>query len=481
MRLPAIVAAIAAGFFLIVCSRPQAAVDDIEDHTSPALEMPGQGAIEEPARETGLPEGTDLQDGAPGTNAMPFTGSREDVVAMADAGPPSLAGRLAVEQVLTDLAFPVSWAALPDGRLVYTEAYTGRVLQVVGGSVLEKPVIELLTAADGWEQGMYGLAVHPQFPDEPYVYVFYTASAHPEADQETFVNRLVRFRWLGEKGDEVEVLLDGLPAHYYHNGGILAFGPDGKLYLSTGDGHEPARAQDPDYLGGKLLRLNPDGTVPDDNPRLDSPVYALGVRNAFGLAFHPDTQALFVTENGPECCDEVNLVRPQQNYGWPEVQGKAGVPEFADPLIDFVDSIAPTQATFWAWDGPGSPVDLFFGGFLTRGLHRLVLDSARAEEVLLHEMVFTAEEPIIGAFTHPDGALYFSTPTGLYRVLLEAAKGWDSQSRPRVLDCRQGQPLDHDWFPPQGMSLDCVHAAGCGVHPFRPGASPAPPFTTSTV
>ncbi|MBI4299174.1 MAG: PQQ-dependent sugar dehydrogenase [Chloroflexi bacterium] len=338
--------------------------------------------------------------------------------------PHTTAQRWGAEPVLRDLEFPISWALAADGRLFFTEGYTGRVRSVVKGQVVEKPVIELPDAVGSWEQGMLGLAVHPDFSTEPYLYLYYTAIKETEEGQQE-INRLVRFRAEDDPVQGMEVLLDDLPSAGYHNGGIVLFGPDGKLYVSIGDGHQAESAQDPTSLTGKILRLNPDGTIPEDNPFADSPVYALGFRNVFGMAFDPVSGHLFVTENGPDCCDEVNQVRPGQNYGWPLALGESPGGEFAHPLLVFTSSIAPTQALFYS----GGPLplghDLLFGDFIHGSLHRVVLSETERDTVVFHEVLFTAQTPIIGILLDLDGNLYFSTPSELYRLTFGEAEEAD--------------------------------------------------------
>src|SRR3990172_8989127 len=126
------------------------------------------------------------------------------------------------------------------------------------------------------------------------------------------------------------IILDDIPGAFVHDGGRIAFGPDGMLYIGTGDAQKMDLAQNPQSLAGKILRVTPDGGIPRDNPMAGSPVYSLGHRNVQGLAWHPETKRLYATEHGPSgergCCqDEVNVIRPAGNYGWPDVTGE-GLP-----------------------------------------------------------------------------------------------------------------------------------------------------------
>src|SRR5262249_11726245 len=150
-----------------------------------------------------------------------------------------------------------------------------------------------------------------------------------------------------------------IPAAQFHAGDALSFGPDGMLYVATGDAREPDRAQDMSSLGGKILRVTPDGGVPSDNPTAGSRVFALGVRNVQGLSWDPRTKQLFATEHGPSGFpnerfrrnnDELNAIRAGGNYGWPAVAGSGGAPRYIDPLAVWTPAIAPSGLAFYSGD-----------------------------------------------------------------------------------------------------------------------------------
>lgn len=230
---------------------------------------------------------------------------------------------------LTNLAYA------PDGSLFVTEKDLGHVLIVRDGRALATPFAEFDVAPQA-EQGLLGIALHPDFENEPWVYVYYT-------DANTNRNRIVRVRAEGDAGGEVEPIVDDLPAAAgYHNGGDIMFGPDGMLYAVTGEAHSPERAQFAEDLAGKVLRVTPEGDVPGDNPfGPSSRVYSLGHRNSFGLCVEPGGQ-VWETENGPQSHDELNRIEPGGNYGWPDVSGPGGGGEFIDPVIDYPEVIVPT-------------------------------------------------------------------------------------------------------------------------------------------
>lgn len=226
----------------------------------------------------------------------------------------------AVDFVAMGLEAP--WSVVPvDGSLLVSERDSGRIMEVLpDGSTREAGVI---ADADGeGEGGLLGLALD----EGGALYAYMTTSSD---------NRIQRFELRGEPGSlrlgEPETIIDGLPNARTHNGGRIAFGPDGMLYVGTGDAGNPSGSQDRDFLGGKILRMTPDGDVPDDNPFDGSLVYTLGHRNVQGIAW-ADDGTMFASEFGQNTWDELNVIEPGANYGWPSVEGEAGNPDFVDPV-----------------------------------------------------------------------------------------------------------------------------------------------------
>ena len=215
------------------------------------------------------------------------------------------------------IGLEVPWEILwgPDDHIWATER-RGRVLRInpENGNFVTVLDIESKVLSGG-EPGLLGMALHPDFQNEPKVYLVYNYE-----EGFSIKERLVRFDWDGEALTNESILLNSINGGNIHNGSRLLIDPDGKILMTTGDRSSAAVAQDLDDLSGKLLRINLDGSIPDDNPIPGSYVYSYGHRNAQGLAFGPNGQ-LYSSEHGAQASDEFNLIEPNRNYGWPNVQG----------------------------------------------------------------------------------------------------------------------------------------------------------------
>jgi aldose sugar dehydrogenase len=316
-----------------------------------------------------------------GTSTAPPSASTATATSTPSPTPSPRLGPAVVENVqliASGLEVPWAVAQAPDGRLFVTER-PGRVriVRLGGGGLQAQPWANVPARANpDAERGLLGIALDPDFTRNGFVYLYYSYAGPGGAT----LNRLVRMRDNNGTGTDETILVDNIPGSANHDGGRIAFGPDGKLYVATGDGEQQNRAQDRGSLGGKILRLEKDGTVPADNPFAPSPVYSLGHRNGQGLAFHPDTRALYQTEHGPSgffpaCCqDEVNLIEAGANYGWPIVTGKPADQRFRDPILSSGPLVtwAPSGAAFATHPGPlrGS---LLFANLRAQHLHRIVL------------------------------------------------------------------------------------------------------------
>ncbi len=226
------------------------------------------------------------------------------------------------EVLATGLDVPWGVAFLPDGTALVTERDTARVLELVPGEEPRELATVPGVAAEN-ETGLLGVAVSPDFMDNGRVFVYVTT----ETD-----NRVLRMVHDGERLVPDVVVLQGIPRETYHSGGRIEFGPDGHLYVATGDAAVPSTSQDPGSLGGKILRVDEDGEPAPGNPDPGSPVWSLGHRNVQGLGWDAEGR-MFASEFGQDTWDELNLVEVGANYGWPDVEGAADTAGYVDPLV----------------------------------------------------------------------------------------------------------------------------------------------------
>ena len=313
--------------------------------------------------------------------------------------------RIGVQVLLTNLTIPWSIVFAPDGRMFFTER-VGRVRVVQNGQLLPEPAFTFGDVFSGSESGVLGMALHPSFAQNRLAYVVYSATRSDGAK----VNRLVRFRESNNTFGEAAVLLDNIPAFTTHAGSRIRFGPDGKLYVSTGDAGEPDLSQALSSLAGKILRLNDDGTTPADNP-YGSPVWSWGHRHPQGIDWHPATGQMWGTEHGGQHRDELNRIDKGNNYGWPVIQGDETRPDMVTPVLFYVPALAPSGMSFY----PGTRIpqfraNIFFAALGGMHIHRVRLDPNDPNRVLASERLFEGRfGRIRDVVPGPDGALYFST------------------------------------------------------------------------
>lgn len=370
---------------------------------------------------------------ASGTTASSATGSG---TTSSSPGTTSGGAALRATTVVQGLRVPWEMRFLPDGRLLVTER-GGRVVvaDLDSGVVGEVGTVDVLARGEG---GLMGMALDPEFSQRPYLYLSFTHDQEGER-----ANRVSRFEVLGydpQAGDggpaaggaaadadnagvgrlslgSETVLIDGIPAGSNHDGSRVAFGPDGYLWITTGDAGDGDLAQRMDSLAGKVLRMDRDGRPDPDGPFSDRPypfslIYTLGHRNPQGLAFGPESGQAYVTEHGPSDNDEVNSLRAGGNYGWPDLRGAADEPGFDDPIMTWTPTIAPAGALFYTGDLLRELQGTFlFVTLKERDLRVLVpsgdgdLDGV-AEERVLFDREFGRLRAIAQG---PDGALYLST------------------------------------------------------------------------
>jgi glucose/arabinose dehydrogenase len=296
---------------------------------------------------------------------------------------------------------PWAIAFLPSGEMLVTERKGTVRLIDKSVKLQDAPVATIEKVKEAGEGGLLGIALHPDFENNNFVYLYYTYSG-----EEDSLNRVVRMKYSnGVLGDE-QIIVDAIPGNSNHNGGRIKFGPDKFLYITTGDAENPSQAQDTNTLGGKILRVTNEGKPAPGNS-FNNLVYSYGHRNPQGIAWDSNNQ-LWETEHGPSGGslgtgnDEVNFIEPGKNYGWPEIQGE----QTKDGMITPVKNSTPSVA--WA---PGDLAivgdTLYFGGLRSQALYRSKIDNGRLRTVeeLLKGRYGRIREVILG----PDNMLYIST------------------------------------------------------------------------
>jgi glucose/arabinose dehydrogenase len=274
--------------------------------------------------------------------------------------------------VVTNLDTPWSLAFSKNGILFFTER-PGYVKAFYNNTLINLKV-ENLNVKEIGEGGLLGIALDPNFPNSPYIYLYYTY------EEEKLWNRVVRYKFENWSLIDQKILIDKIPAATLHNGGRIKFGPDGKLYITTGDATQKDLAQDINSLAGKILRINPDGSIPEDNPFPNSPVYSYGHRNPQGIDWFDNL--MFSSEHGPSgelgyAHDEINFIIKGANYGWPIVVGISNDKRFKNPILD-------TGEETWAPSG----ISFYKGNIYPELKNKLLVATLRGKHLRIIEIDF---------------------------------------------------------------------------------------------
>ena len=286
--------------------------------------------------------------------------------------------------------------AISNDRVFVTEK-DGAIRVIQNNTLLESP-LATLRGADVFDGGLLGITLHPNFSSNHYMYVFLTY------DDGDLWNKILRITESENKLVNAEIILDKIPGSSFTNGGFIKFGPDGKLYVGTGTISDASHLpQDLDSLSGKILRINDDGTFPDDNPFPNSPVYSLGHRNPQGMTWDGDGN-MFVAESGPEKNDEINLILSGKNYGWPEQQC-SGNGDFEDALLCYDPSIEPGGILFYSGDLIDFESPFIMASMRAANLYQLDFEEGLSSQKSILSGIGRVRDVVQG----PDGSLYVIT------------------------------------------------------------------------
>lgn len=342
------------------------------------------------------------------------------LLALALAAAPASAVR--ARRIAGGLNDPVAFTFGPNDRIWYVEKNTGeiRVLNRRTGRSQRFFVVPRVNGEG--ERGLLGIALHPDFPATPFVYAYATRRMDGRLR-----NQILRIRDAGGRGRDLQTIFSSPASNTpYHNGGRILFGPDDMLYAIVGEGHDPSKAQQLGNDQGKILRMTATGAIPGDNPLGRRRIFAYGIRNSFGFDFDPRTGDLWETENGPSCNDELNRIRPGENYGWGPSQTCSGnAPQNTnsdgpDPVLPrrwYTPPIAPTGLAFCRGCqlGRGSDGAFYFGAVNTGEIRRVDLTADR-NDVRRERVVLDHGSGVISIESDLDGTLYFSDRGAIYRL-----------------------------------------------------------------
>jgi glucose/arabinose dehydrogenase len=287
--------------------------------------------------------------------------------------------------------------AVSDDRIFVTEK--GGLIRVIQNNILLESPLAALRPADVFDGGLLGIALHPNFSNNHYMYVFLTYD-----EDGNLWNKILRITESENKLQNAETIFDKIPGSSFTNGGFIKFGPDEKLYIGTGTVSDASHLpQDLNSLSGKILRLNDDGTIPNDNPFADSPIYSLGHRNPQGMTWDDDGN-LFVAEFGPEKNDEINLIQSGKNYGWPEQQCSSDE-NFENAILCYDPSIEPGGILFYSGDILDFESPFIMASMRAANLYQLDFEEGLSSQKSILSGVGRVRDVVQG----PDGSLYVIT------------------------------------------------------------------------
>lgn len=318
-----------------------------------------------------------------------------------------------IQVIANNLKVPWSIVFTSNERMLVSER-SGAIKVYTSSKLSREPLFEFAEVSSQAEEGLMGLALDPNYQLNKFLYA---CVAYAKGDQ--IIDKVVKLKDLGDKALLESVVLDDIPAAKFHAGCRIKFGPDGKLYVTTGDASNKQLAQDLNSLAGKILRLNTDGSVPSDNPIEGSVVYSYGHRNPQGIDWHPETKVMWSTEHGPSIFDgpaggdEVNVIKAGENYGWPVVSHEESVSGMSDPKLLFTPAVAPASGMFYK-SGVISQFKnrFFFGALVGEGLVMLEISTENPEEVVSFQKLEVNVGRVREVAEGLDGSIYFATSNG---------------------------------------------------------------------